>query len=302
MNRTTTRGPYRRAMTLSLFARFALLPVLISIFSCAAPKSTVLTTESQTIKDRFDLSGSHFHGVLMKGTVYETPVFRFKGSETGLSVLIIGGTHGNEPAGFEAAYRLLERFSRISPKRGQVFIIPEANRVAVSLTDRRAPIPDGIDIERGNLNRCYPGDPQGFPMERVAHEIIELARHETVDLLLDLHESPRYHLAADSKDEEGQYHGLGQTLIYTPNDKAAWLGIVTLDELNREIPAGIKQFSLVERPIDRSAAWAAGSLLDIPGFTIETCKQLPLETRIEYQVRIVLRMTQEMGLLDEPSG
>ncbi|NCC59037.1 MAG: succinylglutamate desuccinylase, partial [Synergistales bacterium] len=47
--------------------------------------------------------------------------------------------------------------------------------------------------ERGNLNRCYPGVPDGSLTERLAYALTELVRKENVDLAFDLHEaSPEY--------------------------------------------------------------------------------------------------------------
>ena len=132
-------------------------------------------------------------------------------------------------------------------------------------------------------------------MEKAAFEITQLIRNTGVDLLLDLHESPVFHL--EMKDKKSQYHGLGQTLIYTPDEQATWLGMVVLDYLNSKIPPGIKQFSLAERPVKHSAAWSAGENFNIPGFTVETCKKLPLEERIQYQIEIVNIMLKEMGML-----
>jgi hypothetical protein len=47
--------------------------------------------------------------------------------------------------------------------------------------------------ESKNLNRAYPGDPQGTPVERLAYGIMELLRRENITLAFDLHEaSPEY--------------------------------------------------------------------------------------------------------------
>jgi len=198
----------------------------------------------------------------MKGTRYETPLFHFKGEADGPVVMILGGTHGNEPAGFEAAHFLLKQFSDSPIKCGEIFIIPESNRVADSLMERRIPTPDSLDIELGNLNRCYPGKEDGLPMEQMAFEIMDLIKKHRVSLFLDLHESPVYHLQSRKKD--GSYHGLGQTLIYTLNEEATWLAMVVLDQINTGIPAGIEQFSLIENPIELSGAWSAGKFFQIP--------------------------------------
>ncbi|MCI0494173.1 succinylglutamate desuccinylase/aspartoacylase family protein [candidate division KSB1 bacterium] len=232
----------------------------------------------------------------MEGTKYQTPIFRFDSHNEGPIILILGGTHGNEPAGFEAAYRLLETLAKNPIKAGKIFIVPEANRQAVAHNNRRIPVPDGIDFERGNLNRCYPGSSDGLPMEQEACQITQFIRRQNVDLFIDLHESPKFHL--ESKDAKGNYFGLGQTLIYTPNEEATWLAMIVADELNARIPEKIKQFSLVEHPIESSAAWSAGKHFNIPAFTVETCKKLPLEERIEYQLDILNLIFREKGMLE----
>ena len=133
----------------------------------------------------------------MEGTQSRTPIFHFKSKNQGDAVMILGGTHGNEPAGFEAAYRLIQQFSNTNLKKGEIFIIPEANRVADSLNSRRIPVPKGVDIEKGNLNRCYPGYPDGLPMEQLAHQITQFIKEHDIDLLLDQHESPKFHLESN---------------------------------------------------------------------------------------------------------
>lgn len=270
------------------------IPIFLALATLLSCSSYYLTEQSRRIHEEFWSSGDILHGRLMENSPHQTPVFRFKGQKNGPAVLIIGGTHGNETAGFEAATLLLKRFADAPPAKGTLFIIPEANRVAVLKNKRRIPVPKGVDIEKGNLNRCYPGDPDGLPMERMAHQITELIRSENVDLLLDLHESRFFHL---EKKREGAYSGLGQTLIYTPDEEATWLGMIVLDKLNGTIPPGIKQFSMLERPIEKSAAWSAGVHFNIPAFTTETCRKLPLKERIDYQIRIVMTILEEKGML-----
>ena len=41
----------------------------------------------------------------------------------------------------------------------------------------------------GDLNRLYPGDPQGLPMARMAFAIVETMRKLRVTTLMDMHES-----------------------------------------------------------------------------------------------------------------
>jgi len=283
-----------RSLRLIVKYLFQIIFLSTIIIGCASHSKIYLTPTGQQIKKQLWKSDSFFYRNLMECTKYQTPIFHFKSSQEGPTVMILGGTHGNEPAGFEAAYCLMDQFSSNGLKAGEIFIVPEANRLADSLNTRRIPVPAGINKERGNLNRGYPGDPNGLPMEQLAYQITEFTREHNVDLFLDLHESPRFHL--ESKNKNGDYHGLGQTLIYAPNDKATWLAMIVADKLNSSITENIKQFTLIERPIETSAAWSAGKHFNIPAFTVETCKKLPLKQRVQYQVEIVNIILREKGV------
>ena len=166
----------------------------------------------------------------LAGTRGETEVFFFRGPDPGGTLLVLGGTHPNEPAGHLTAVLLVEN---IRVRRGTVIVVPRANRSGFSHSDPqegnpqrfRIPLPDGgaRDFRLGsrltnpvdqwpdpsvyvnpagqelsgnevrNLNRCYPGREKGLLTERIAFAITELIRRERVDIGVDLHESaPEY--------------------------------------------------------------------------------------------------------------
>lgn len=252
------------------------------LYYCGSPYK--LTPVAQSLKDNL----STLHDVrqiqLLQGTAYETPAFFFESNQPQPAILIIGGTHGNEPAGYEAALRLLDRFQKSPPSQGKIIIIPLANRVAVEKFERRIAVPAGVDREKGNLNRCYPGNPEGFPMEQLAYQIQQIAIDNSVGVFIDLHEARRPHLETDT---EGDEKGLGQTIIYHPNEPSTWLVMQMLDRINSLISDPDKHFSSLERPIKNSASWWAGKYLDIAAFTFETPRNLPIEERIKYQLLLV---------------
>lgn len=167
----------------------------------------------------------------IKGTPLDTPVYVQNGEQPGGSVMVLGGTHPNEPAGVMTAVLLTER---AQVKRGKLYVIPFGTHAGFNHTQPQEaspplmhftladgstrtirygsrdmqhtlmwPVPD-IYIHKAsgqrlsgnetrNLNRAYPGDPNGTPTERVAWAIMELLRKEKIDLAFDLHEaSPEY--------------------------------------------------------------------------------------------------------------
>jgi len=165
----------------------------------------------------------------LAGTPGDTDVYVFEGRKAGGTVLVTGGTHPNEPAGFVAAVVLIEN---IRVAKGKVIVVPRANASGFTCNDPQEANPQrfAVATERGprtfrlgsrltnpvhqwpdptlyenpagqilsasevrNLNRCYPGRPRGYLTERVAYGIMELIRGEKIDLGVDLHESaPEY--------------------------------------------------------------------------------------------------------------
>lgn len=165
----------------------------------------------------------------LKNTAGDTEVYIFRGEEEGGNLLILGGTHPNEPAGYVTAVLLIEN---IRVNKGRVIILPRANssgfthsdpqegnpqrffiqtpqgerwfRLGSRLTNPVHQWPDptvyvnpagqklsGMEIR--NLNRCFPGRKNGFLTEKIANGIMELIKKEKVDIGIDIHESaPEY--------------------------------------------------------------------------------------------------------------
>lgn len=97
------------------------------------------------------------------GTVtVDIPVTLVNGVRPGPLVVITAGVHGGEFTGVDAATRLAALLEA-EEVRGQVIVCPVANPPAVY--DGRLGISplDGV-----NINRVFPGDPDGSPTERLA--------------------------------------------------------------------------------------------------------------------------------------
>ena len=97
----------------------------------------------------------------------------------GPTALLVSGTHGDE---YEGQVALCNLTKSLDPARiqGRVIILPAANFPAVVAGRRTSP------IDEGNLNRLFPGDPDGMVTEQIAYHI----EHELVpmaDLVCDLH-------------------------------------------------------------------------------------------------------------------
>nr|WP_255564131.1 succinylglutamate desuccinylase/aspartoacylase family protein [Mameliella sp. CS4] len=97
----------------------------------------------------------------------------------GPTVLMTGGTHGDEYEGQIAVTRLARELDP-SDIRGRLILIPALNAPAAEAGRRCSPIDDG------NLNRSFPGNPSGTPTEMIAHYVEEVLLPRS-DVLIDLH-------------------------------------------------------------------------------------------------------------------
>jgi len=160
----------------------------------------------------------------LKGTAADADVFYLEGKEPGGKVLVMAGTHPNEPAGLLASLIMIEN---AVVEKGTLIIIPTFNRSGSMDTKPgdgymltfRLPTPWGpktfrmgnrdaspLDvwpdpdvyihypdrqlmsyIDARNTNRTWPGRPDGPLMERVTFAAMELMRREKVDVAIDLH-------------------------------------------------------------------------------------------------------------------
>jgi N2-acetyl-L-2,4-diaminobutanoate deacetylase len=106
------------------------------------------------------------------------PVTTIKGGE-GPTVLLTGANHGDEYEGPIALFDLANRL-KADEVTGRVIIVPAMNYPAFRSGTRTSP------IDKGNLNRSFPGRPDGTITEKIAdyfqRHLLPLA-----DFVLDIH-------------------------------------------------------------------------------------------------------------------
>jgi len=162
----------------------------------------------------------------LRGTANDENVYVLEGAEPGGAVLILGGSHPEEPACRLTTWILAEN---AIPDRGRVFVVNSANRSATTVTRPSGAYPSSYTIrtEWGgqtfrmgdrwsnpldqwpdpevyihyptrqnlaymdirNLNRTWPGRRNGTLTEKTCCALIELIKKEGIDLVLDLHEA-----------------------------------------------------------------------------------------------------------------
>ncbi|HOA15978.1 MAG TPA: succinylglutamate desuccinylase/aspartoacylase family protein [Bacillota bacterium] len=166
----------------------------------------------------------------LKGTKGDTAVYVLEGEEQGGTLLFLGGTHPNEPSGFMTAVMFIEN---AVVEKGRIIVIPQADKSGFTANDPQEASPQHYSFttrqgtvrtfrygaratnplhqwpdpdiyvnpsnqtlsgsETRNLNRCYPGRPDGTLTEKIAYGIMEAIRQENALVSIDLHEaSPEY--------------------------------------------------------------------------------------------------------------
>lgn len=98
---------------------------------------------------------------------------------SGPRVLLIAGSHGDEWEGQIMLIKLIQSL-KATDIQGHLLILPAANAPAVQAGQRVSPFDDG------NLNRSFPGDPNGTPTMMIAH-FIETILLPGCDLVCDFH-------------------------------------------------------------------------------------------------------------------
>lgn len=128
-------------------------------------RPTTLWTEVDFDRDGKQVDWIYLHHSVTRSAYGEImiPITVIKNG-AGPTVLLMAGNHGDEYEG-QIALVKLARSLEAEHIRGRVIILPAANLPAAMAGARVSPL-DG-----GNLNRSFPGNPDGTPTERIAHYI-----------------------------------------------------------------------------------------------------------------------------------
>ena len=144
-----------------------------------------MTTRLSPEFDLFAVSGKHTGFIRLPHSVHRSaygfipiPVAVIARG-AGLTVLLMAGNHGDE---YEGQIALGNLIRSLSPDEicGRVILLPSANFPAAMAGMRTSP------IDQGNLNRSFPGDPDGSVTEQIAW-FIEESILPGVQVLIDLH-------------------------------------------------------------------------------------------------------------------
>lgn len=184
--------------------------LLIGILSsCSNISNSSNNVTSDTSSETIEVNNTVETWKILEDSIYETTVYKFTSDVPGKKCVIVGGIHGDEVAGWKAALQLKDKRDFV----GEVLLIPQANILACKREERYPGKGSEVNgIKYQDLNRNFPGDPNGNVTKQIAHEISQTVIDFDPDVVIDLHESLRS--SSSSYFDEGTSSRLGDLLIY----------------------------------------------------------------------------------------
>lgn len=142
---------------------------------------------------------THTFWKILEGEISETTVHKYVTNKPGPKIVIVGGIHGDEDAGWTAALRLVNTISQEKGICGEILLIPQANILADNALVRYNV--KGMGVTFSDLNRSFAvGRDSAAKSEtiKISNALVEVIDefiddHEIVNeydlCIIDLHES-----------------------------------------------------------------------------------------------------------------
>lgn len=190
----------------------------------------------------------------------DSPVlWELDSGKDGSVILIVAGIHGDEVSGILAA----EELTKLTIESGKLFWIPAANTYGAENNRRKT-------RDDRDLNRNFPGDPEGNSTKQLAAGITRQILEIQPDLILDLHEATAW--------EDG-WDNLGNSVIFADLNPVAdlifeWMDMDTVPNFFSSPPAGSLNAYFSEE-------------CEIPVLTLEASRADSMETRMEFHRQMI---------------
>jgi uncharacterized protein len=211
------------------------------------------------------------------------PISILRGRQPGPTLALVAGTHGSEVAPIIALQRVRQTIDAANDLRGTLILVHVANMPSfVHRTIYRNP------WDQKNLNRVYPGKPNGTVTERIAHAITTQII-DNADYLVDMH-------AGDGNESLRPYTYWSDLRVDKRVDSLAKLMALAWGNDHIIIDTG--------RPKDPAASVYTTNTANLRGKPAITTEVgylgVPDEEMIERNYRSVLRLMRHLEMLPGP--
>lgn len=229
-------------------------------------------------------------GRIAEGTKWETPFFIEDSGVEGPTVLIVGGMHGNEPAGARAA----QQIRHWPVLKGKLVVLPRANQLALNAGTRR--IPD-LASELSDLNRNFPktGEADEARTE-LGKAIWAWVKEQKPDWVIDLHEG----FAINRQNPKS----VGSSILCNPDKETRKHFEHALAVVNASIENPEKLFVLKDDTFTANGSLVRASIqrLGVQGAILETTYEgQPIAVRMRQHRLMVHRILSNLEMIaNEP--
>ncbi len=223
-------------------------------------------------------------GTLGEGT-WSTDWKIVESGNPGPTVLVVGGVHGNEPAGFRAATQI----QNWPITKGKLVVLPCVNRLGIAANMRWFP-EHRNDRSLRDLNRNFPTVERPGPQTRLGKAVWEFVKQQKPDWVFDLHEGFDFHRVNNKS--------VGSSVIAFPVNTGF------ASSLQRAVNADIRdnrQFDLLTQsgPASGSLARACEEQLGARSFILETTfKDQSLSKRARQHRTMMSVALRKIGIID----
>ena len=231
-------------------------------------------------------------GTIGAGNPWETQWYAIDSGLPGPTVLVTGGVHGNEPAGFRAARQI--QYWPINS--GRLVVIPRVNTLGLQANTRWIP-KHRNDKKLRDLNRNFPTDKRPDTQTELAAAVWDYVKQLKPDYVFDLHEGFAIH-RVNSKS-------VGSSVISFPDSTNVKLAKSMVAAVNATIENEQHHFSLLagSGPAVGSLARAAGEQLGAKAYILETTsRDQPVSKRTRQHRRMMFAAFTQIGILPDESN
>jgi predicted deacylase len=252
-------------------ARSAVLRVLVVTLLASAARGEVSRTQ----------------GLIAEKTEWENPYYVADSGVEGPTLLVTGGLHGNEPAG----YRATQQIRHWPIQCGKLIVVPRVNTPGLKRGTRW--LPGEPEVTR-NANRNFPktGEPnkaRSVPVKALWKFIQE----QKPDWVVDLHEGFDFRVVNAKSD--------GSSIICSGTPEMQTLAALIQNDVNSTIENPDRKIANLSKgsPVNGGLIRAAVERLGAKGFCFETTyNKQPISTRTRQHRIMVHCLLRELEMVD----
>ncbi len=256
------------------------------LMSLAALWAIVLTVSPLSAEPQFS------SGQIAAGTRWETAYYVHDSGVPGPTLLITGGVHGNEPAGYRAA----DQVRHWPITRGRLVVVPQANVPGLKANIRFMP---QVDEPLRDLNRNFPArEIAEQPRGQAANALWTFIQEVKPDWVIDLHEGYEFNIS--HQPPPGKKKSVGSSVIYPSGPQLDPLAQQMIAAVNATIENPDRKFVLLSNgPKATTLARACIEYLNIPSMILETTfKDQSLSLRTRQHRTMVQVVMQHLKMVD----